>query len=168
MARSNSAEAERDRKIQELRERSATWGRPAVAHIFREDTNPPEPGERLSELLSAWVTLRHIAEFAASDGAASVVATITNPPGAGARLISDHGVLRVEISPFLAMLDGIEANRIRLCPICKGIFWAGRRDKSACSPQCSLTLRQRRLRENRAYSKRKQERKKEKHGRTNR
>jgi hypothetical protein len=162
LARTNNAESERAQKVRELRKRTADWGRPTVAYIFREDTGTPEPGERLSELVSAWITFRHIAELAGSPQAFDRVVTVTNPPGAGARLIADHGVLKVEVSPLFKMLDGIEADRIRVCPICQNLYWAGRRDKSACSGQCSGTFRQRRLRENRARAKRKHQRR-EKH-----
>lgn len=151
-AQANGARQERTAKIRNLRERTAGWGRSAAAYVFRRDTDPQEPGERLSELVSAWVTLRHVAALA-SNGACGRVMAVPDPPGAGARLISDHGVLRVEVSPFLAMLNGIEAERIRLCPICQKLFWAGRRDKSACSLQCAGAFRQRKLRENRAYKK---------------
>jgi hypothetical protein len=157
MARTNRAEALRQHKIQELRHRTRGWGVPTAAYIFREDTDPQEPGERLSELVSAWMTFWYIAEFASLRRHAYGSALIGCPLGGGARLISADGTLKVEISPFLKMLEGIETWRIRRCPICKQFFWAGRQDKSACREECSRVLRQRNLRarqkQNRAYKK---------------
>jgi hypothetical protein len=144
---------ERERKIRELRERAAQWGHPAVAHVFRTDTDTPEPGQRLSELLSARETFQGIAKFAASHRVFDRVESIPNSLGTSTRVVSDHGVLRVEMSPFLKMLDGIDIDRLRLCPICQKLFWAGRRDKAACSGLCAGNLRIRKLRQNREYRK---------------
>jgi hypothetical protein len=47
------------------------------------------------------------------------------------------------LSPFL----GVEAMRVRVCPLCDRIFWAGRSDQPACSKKCAHTLRTRRWRE---------------------
>ena len=45
-------------------------------------------------------------------------------------------------------LQGVQAYRIRECPICKRIFWAGRIDQAACSKQCNQTRRARIWRKN--------------------
>jgi hypothetical protein len=149
-AQANNTQAEREEKIQELRNRTVGWGHQCVAYIFRSDTDPVEPGERLGEVISGWMTFGQIAEFGASHRASEQMRI--GPPGAGVQLISRQGVLGVEVSPFMRMLDGTECGRIRLCPVCSKFFWAGRRDKPACSQQCAGALRQRRLRENRAYA----------------
>jgi hypothetical protein len=48
-----------------------------------------------------------------------------------------------------ALTDGgVEAKRIRLCQICRCLFWAGRTDKPCCGPKCSGILRQRKYRRN--------------------
>jgi hypothetical protein len=166
VARENGTESEREAGIRQLKQESKGWGATAVAYIFRDDTGPQEPGERLGELVSAWITLRHIAEFGALEPRSDQAVTILNPPGAGAQLKCAQGRLSVEISPFLRMLDGVEARRIRLCPVCDRLFWAGRRDKRGCTGKCSGVLRQRSLRtqqrENRAFRKRRRLRGKEK------
>jgi hypothetical protein len=154
LARTNQAEAEREQEIRELQDRTVSWGKAAVDYIFRSDTDPQEPGERLNELVSVHLTLRNIAKLARSRAAFNQVIALPNAPGSHARLLSDKGKLRVEISPFLTMLNGMEADRIRVCPVCEKLFWAGRLDKSACTELCSGALRQRKLRENRQYKKR--------------
>jgi len=154
LARANHAEAEREQEIRELQSRTASWGKAAVNYIFRCDTNPQEPGERLNELVSAHLTLRNVANLGRSHSTINQVITLPNAPGSHARLLSDKGKLRIETSPFLTMLNGIQADRIRICPVCEKLFWAGRLDKSACGELCAGTLRQRRLRENRQYKKR--------------
>lgn len=70
-----------------------------------------------------------------------------------AGLYIESGVIKIQLAPFLELLQGIEVKRIRLCPVCGNLFWAGRIDKSGCDEACSRVLRQRRLRENRAYQK---------------
>ncbi len=45
------------------------------------------------------------------------------------------------------LLEEIEAERIRECPVCGRLFWAGRLDQSACRPKCSNVLRARTWRE---------------------
>jgi hypothetical protein len=44
-------------------------------------------------------------------------------------------------------IEGVEAARIRLCPICDRIFWAGRIDQPCCRKTCANALRVRRHRE---------------------
>jgi hypothetical protein len=165
VARARRAEAEREREIAQLRKRTAGWGNQTVAYIFRRDVDPIEPGERLGEVVSAWSMFRDIAGFGTPLRKSGRV-PITAPVTVGARLVSHWGVLTLEIAPILRLLDGIEADRIRLCPICDKLFWAGRRDKTTCSQRCAGTWRQRTLRgaraANRAYKKKVQNLRREK------
>lgn len=39
------------------------------------------------------------------------------------------------------VLEGVEAERIRECPICEKLFWAGRLDQTACSTRCANVRR---------------------------
>jgi len=55
--------------------------------------------------------------------------------------------LRFVRSEIVSVLEKIEVERIRLCPICEQLFWAGRLDQIACSPRCGNTLRARRWRQ---------------------
>src|SRR5262249_5690936 len=41
----------------------------------------------------------------------------------------------------------VDPTRIRQCPVCNTIFWAGRSDKECCSRRCGHTLAGRRYRE---------------------
>jgi hypothetical protein len=50
--------------------------------------------------------------------------------------LDGEGKLKVEHSPLLDALVGVEADRIRWCSECPRIFWAGRIDKHACSDKC--------------------------------
>jgi hypothetical protein len=61
----------------------------------------------------------------------------------------DKGKLALLPPILYQRLEGIEATRIRECPICYKIFWAGRKDMRCCSTQCASVLRARNYR--RAY-----------------
>jgi hypothetical protein len=67
-------------------------------------------------------------------------------------LVSGHanedGRFRVQHHPFLRALEGVELARIRECPICGNIFWAGRIDQPCCKTKCAKSRRTRRWREN--------------------
>ena len=58
-----------------------------------------------------------------------------------------EGSLRIELDPLLRALEGVEVRRIRECPMCGALYWAGRLDKPACK-ECVHAFRQRRYREN--------------------
>jgi hypothetical protein len=49
---------------------------------------------------------------------------------------------------FLTVLDGVEAARLRQCPICRRFFYALRKDKKACSKRCNAARRVRDWRAN--------------------
>jgi predicted nucleic acid-binding Zn ribbon protein len=51
---------------------------------------------------------------------------------------------------FLAALEGIEAMRVRQCPVCNRFFFALRKDQKACSKQCNAVRRVREWRANQA------------------
>lgn len=48
---------------------------------------------------------------------------------------------------ILGTLQGVEARRIKECPTCQKIFWAGRFDQPCCSKRCGGALRTRRWRQ---------------------
>lgn len=60
---------------------------------------------------------------------------------------SPASVFNFEPHPVLKILKNVEFRRIRQCLLCKNLFWAKRLNAFGCSPKCSNTLRQRRLRE---------------------
>jgi hypothetical protein len=57
------------------------------------------------------------------------------------------GNLRILHDPLLQALQGVEASRIRECPICGRIFWAGRVDRPCCGKRCAGVRRTRRWRD---------------------
>jgi hypothetical protein len=61
-------------------------------------------------------------------------------------VINDRGRIHFSIGDVIDPLEGIEADRIRQCPICEKIFWAARRDQCCCERKCARTLRTRRWR----------------------
>jgi hypothetical protein len=70
---------------------------------------------------------------------------------------SQLALLRLELGPnsrislvhtrLLQALEGVEANRIKQCPNCWKIFWAGRIDQPGCSQRCTGNIRIKRWRE---------------------
>jgi hypothetical protein len=61
--------------------------------------------------------------------------------------IDGKGRLHVEHTRLLQAIEGVEISRVRLCKICRRIFWAGRTDKDCCSPKCTGVNRTRKWRE---------------------
>jgi hypothetical protein len=61
--------------------------------------------------------------------------------------VNERGELEFNINPLVKAFQGAEAARIRLCSICKLIFWASRADKPCCSLRCAKILRSRNYRE---------------------
>jgi hypothetical protein len=51
--------------------------------------------------------------------------------------------LQSETHPIFEMLKGVERERIRQCPICEKIYWAGRTDQPACGKRCNNVRRSR-------------------------
>jgi hypothetical protein len=60
--------------------------------------------------------------------------------------IDGEGRIVLIAGPLMEVLRGVEAARIRQCPVCQRIFWAGRKDQPACTKQCTHVLRTRRWR----------------------
>jgi hypothetical protein len=59
---------------------------------------------------------------------------------------NERGELEFNIDPLFKALNGVEAARIRCCPICGFIFWASRKDKPCCTVHCAKIHRTRRWR----------------------
>jgi ssDNA-binding Zn-finger/Zn-ribbon topoisomerase 1 len=59
--------------------------------------------------------------------------------------LNDDGIVETKlehIAEFAEAIDGIEFFRLRLCPICRKVYWASRLDKKACGKKCSDALSQ--------------------------
>jgi hypothetical protein len=99
--------------------------------------------DKYSHLRVAGKTLRYIAHMDKSAGSvhpkfpASGVLRLS--VGQGGRIQIVHGAL-------IGALEGVEAARIRECPICSRIFWARRIDQPCCTSRCASDLRTRRWR----------------------
>jgi hypothetical protein len=63
-------------------------------------------------------------------------------------IVDKEGKLSVESASLLRDCIGVEARRVRMCPICRRIFWAGRIDQPACSKKCGTNYRQKKWRIN--------------------
>ena len=136
--------------IAELRSRLANWGPAAQRAIFTDDLqNAADLGQRLLGLGAA----KRAFQIVANSKDSLTPRALPLPIERSASLWLESGKLSVKLAPFLEALQGLEVERLRICPICSQIFWAGRLDKSGCSENCSRVLRQRRLRENRIYRK---------------
>ncbi len=61
---------------------------------------------------------------------------------------NNKGEIKFSISDWASILQGTEVRRIRLCEVCKNIFWAKRKDAFACSKQHAKVRQMRLLREN--------------------
>ena len=64
--------------------------------------------------------------------------------------VDANGLIELQTPPLLECVQGVEAQRIRKCPVCEKIFWAERKDQQGCSVPCSHALRNRKYR--RSYS----------------
>ena len=64
----------------------------------------------------------------------------------------EDGKIQFIKSTIVTVLEGVEAGRIRECPICQNIFWAGRTDQQCCSPRCRKIWHTRRWREKYLHS----------------
>jgi hypothetical protein len=142
--------ADREQAIQDLRGALRGWGSGALEFLFSPDPDMGvDPGLKLVTLLNARDAFHLIADSERKSSTGYLPLPVNNAAG----LYIESGVLRVKLAPFLEVLQGIEVERIRLCAVCRKLFWAGRLDKIGCGEPCSRVLRQRRLRENRAYRK---------------
>jgi hypothetical protein len=113
--------------------------------LSEDDTwlNQTAVRERCRYLDLAEKTLRKIATYNAAKGAIAdgcleaidVTVALWFEPKAGKLTISG-----LELIEALRDADA-DPNRIRECPICKTLFWAGRIDKRGCSKPCANNLR---------------------------
>jgi hypothetical protein len=60
--------------------------------------------------------------------------------------VGDDGRIKFTPPRLVQLLEGVEAARIRECPICFKFFWAGRKDMIGCSTRCSNAYRMRKYR----------------------
>lgn len=61
--------------------------------------------------------------------------------------VGDDGMMHISLDELSQAINGIDVRRIRECPICKRIFWAGRIDQKACTKEHANVYRVRVSRE---------------------
>lgn len=61
--------------------------------------------------------------------------------------VSDEGKFEVFSRSFLQAIDGVDAKRLKMCPICDAVFWAYRLNQKWCSKKCSNFHHQKLLRD---------------------
>jgi hypothetical protein len=61
-------------------------------------------------------------------------------------ILNSDGTIEVKTDLFFEAINGVEIKRIRQCPVCTSIFWAGRITQQCCTPRCSNIFRVRRHR----------------------
>lgn len=99
--------------------------------------------ERYCQLWDAYLTLREIARRPDKEAKPSIWILNTLYTAPVFLEIDREGILRDVKTLFFRVIadEDIEARRIRECPICKRIFWAGRLTMNCCSPRCANTFR---------------------------
>ena len=96
---------------------------------------------RYSLLLDARDIFRQIASGQINQGVALPGTQVL------AKLDTDkEGRITIKPTPLADALAGVEATRIRECPVCGNIYWAGRKDKPCCSASCNTRRRVRQWR----------------------
>src|SRR5205807_1239351 len=99
-------------------------------------------------LKGARETLRTIARMDRGDFAEK---PIPFPESSYARFLGwrtdERGMITMTKGDVSKAIEGVEAARIRICPICARIFWAGRIDQPSCRKGCANALRVRRYRD---------------------
>jgi hypothetical protein len=116
-----------------------------LAKLPAPDTGDPQPLLRLVQ--DVFLTLARLTPGGGSmpDGTKGMVRSSV----AYEVRISDGLVRmtpRAPFASFVAAMEGVEANRIRRCPICQSIFYAVRATSQTCSFECNRTRRVRKYR----------------------
>jgi predicted nucleic acid-binding Zn ribbon protein len=55
--------------------------------------------------------------------------------------VDENGVSAFKLDDFGRAISNVEITRIRQCPVCSHIFWAGRSDQKCCNTKCSNLFR---------------------------
>jgi hypothetical protein len=61
--------------------------------------------------------------------------------------LDNDGKIRRQPDKFTETIEGVEIARLRICLVCRKLFWANRKDKKCCSEVHSAVIRQRQSRE---------------------
>jgi hypothetical protein len=99
--------------------------------------------KRISRLMAITQTVRAIVRMKKTRGANVPLASPTE-----VTRLDERGCIEFRDGELKQALDGVEAARIRECPVCMRVFWAKRKDKQACSERCVNARRVREWRKN--------------------
>ena len=91
--------------------------------------------------------IRDVLRFAAQNRTKSPADAFIGLPMLTFSRIHKTGRIQFEKHPAFRVLEGVKADRIRECLVCKKIFWASRIDKKCCAPLCRGVWNTRRWRE---------------------
>jgi hypothetical protein len=121
------------------------------------DPAPPEIATLISAVgpraaNPAVIVFTVLQELAQKSGSAHM--RINEETASTVSLTCEDGVVRVEtfspLATFFEALVGIEAARLRVCPICNKVFYALRITQMSCSRRCNQTRRVRERRKGQA------------------
>lgn len=99
--------------------------------------------ERYEMFCSARNVLRQIAEAAMDESTKQSIHIVYKPESANVIQTREDGRLSVSRARdnVEEALEDVEPERIRICPICWNIFWAGYITQKCCTPKCANTFR---------------------------
>jgi len=108
--------------------------------------------EEIADRYSSYITARKVLVAIARKNKAKARQSSMPPETKGVKvtvsLTTDaKGRILFSTEELLVALTNVEMSRIRQCPICNIIFWAGRKDQNCCDSQCAHVQRTRRWRE---------------------
>ena len=109
----------------------AFLGEPNNVELFRD---------RYDALRSAQQILPSLAEEWPDDEPSGP--GFTSLPSVGVNLYIDNGMIAAS-GTFLNALQGVRADRIRRCNVCRNIFWAPRVNSECCTEKCRKTYNKR-------------------------
>ena len=111
-----------------------------------------KPLEDIAERYSSYITARKVLVAIARRNNAEPRQSSMPPEAKGIKITvslttDPKGKINISTDEVLGALSQVEMSRIRQCPICNRIFWAGRIDQNCCGSQCAHVQRSRRWRE---------------------
>ena len=114
--------------------------RPDVVEVststrWEVEARPPASIDPEAWLEGAWRSARHQTRLYQQVTGLRSWISLSKKTRYGTHEITVHRPLLFQV------LEGVEAERIRQCPVCEKLFWAGRLDQPACGARCANILR---------------------------
>ncbi len=101
--------------------------------------------EKLAEEYGIEALEHRFHEYALMAAQASLIVPIQN--AVTFAFLDEASKVRITASQTIKLLEGLDVSRIRICPICADMFWAGRSNMVACGRKCAAVDRTRRWRD---------------------